>query len=124
MRWPLRRQVLLPMVGILVLTVGVVSALNAWLAAATVRRQLETQLADVTRTLAASNFPLESNVLRQIRGLAGADFVVVDATGRPSAASDDALLPTVANGEPPSAHLNLSATVAVNGRRYIHAAVL
>ena len=32
MRWPLRRQILLPMVGILLLTVGIVSALNACLA--------------------------------------------------------------------------------------------
>ena len=58
MRWPLRYQILLPMVGIMLLTVVVVSALNAWLASARVKRQLEEQLADVSRTLTASGWPL------------------------------------------------------------------
>lgn len=98
MRWPLSRQILLPMVGILLLTIGVVSALNAWLASARIQRQIETQLADVARTLSASNFPLESNVLRQTRGLTGAEYVVAGADGKPIAASDDALAALVAPG--------------------------
>ena len=67
MRFPLRRQILLPMVGIVLLTIGIVSALNAWLASTRARRQIETQLADLQRTLSVRNFPLESNVLRQMR---------------------------------------------------------
>ena len=77
------------MVGILMLTIGVVSALNAWLASTRVRRQIETQLADVQRTLSAGNFPLESNVLRQMRGLTGAEFVVANERSEVIAASDD-----------------------------------
>jgi HAMP domain-containing protein len=89
MRFPLRRQILLPMVGIVLLTIGVVSALNAWLASNRVQRQIETQLVDVQRTLSAGNFPLESNVLRQTRGLTGAEFVVATPAGEVLAASDD-----------------------------------
>src|SRR5687768_611155 len=89
MRWPLRRQILLPMVGILLLTIGVASALNAWLASARVQREIETQLADVQQTLTAGNFPLESNVLRQMRGLTEAEYVVATKTGQIVAASDD-----------------------------------
>jgi signal transduction histidine kinase len=77
------------MVGILMLTIGVVSALNAWLASVRVRRQIETQLADVQRTLSAGNFPLESNVLRQMRGLTGAEYVVANGRGQIVAVSDD-----------------------------------
>lgn len=122
MRWPLRRQVLLPLIGTLVLTVAVVSALNAWLAARFVQRQWETQLQGITQTLAASNFPLESNVLRQIRGLAGAEFVVVDSAGQTAAASDESLLPAVTGSGQLPAELDLSATITVKGRRFIHAA--
>ena len=98
MRFPLRRQILLPMVGILMLTIGVVSALNAWLASARVRRQIETQLADVQRTLSAGNFPLESNVLRQMRGLTGAEYVVASERGDIVAASDDQFVDLTATG--------------------------
>jgi signal transduction histidine kinase len=89
MRLPLRRQILLPMVGIVLLTIGVVSALNAWLASQRVQRHIESQLVDVQRTLSAGNFPLESNVLRQMRGLTGAEYVVAGESGAFVAASHD-----------------------------------
>lgn len=98
MRFPLRRQILLPMVGILLLTIGVVSVLNAWLASARVQQQIETQLADVQRTLSAGNFPLESNVLRQMRGLTGAEYVVANERGEVIAASDDQFVDLTAAG--------------------------
>ena len=88
MRLPLRRQILLPMVGILLLTVGLASALNAWLATRRVDQQIERQLADVAATLSSGNFPLEENVLRQTRGLTGSEFVVSSLAGQPLAASD------------------------------------
>src|SRR5688572_23077106 len=78
MRWPLRLQILTPMAIILLVTVGSVSALNAWLAAARVRTDVEAQLRDVAATLEATNFPLESNVLKQTSRLCGAQLVVVD----------------------------------------------
>jgi len=123
MRWPLRNQILLPMVSIMLLTVVVVSALNAWLASARVKRQLEEQLADVARTLTASNFPLESNVLRQMRGLTGAEYVVVDAAGRAVAASDDSLQTAAEKNQRASAHFDLAAVVTIGQRRFFHAAL-
>src|SRR5262245_65449970 len=91
MRWPLARQILLPMVGILLLTVGLASALAAWLASRQVQMRIEGQLADVAQTLAASNFPLESSVLKQARGLTGMELVLVDVSGQAVAASDERL---------------------------------
>src|SRR6186997_1487343 len=82
MRWPLRLQILTPMALILLVTVGSVSALNVWLAAARVRTDVEAQLRNVARTLEATNFPLESNVLKQTSGLCGAQLIVADEGGR------------------------------------------
>jgi signal transduction histidine kinase len=98
MRLPLRRQILLPMVGIVLLTIGVVSALNAWLASGRVQRQIDEQLADVQRTLSAGNFPLESNVLRQMHGLTGAEYVVAGQRGAIVTASDERFADLAADG--------------------------
>ena len=98
MRWPLRRQILLPMVGVLLLTMGLVSALNAWLAVRRVDLQIERQLRDIVRTLSSANFPLETNVLRQTRGLTGAEFVVTTLSGQARASSDAELTALVQPG--------------------------
>jgi signal transduction histidine kinase len=123
MRWPLRHQILLPMVGILLLTIGVVSVLNAWLASRRVRRQIETQLVDLAETLQATNFPLESSVLKQTRGLTGAEYVVLDRAGQSRAASDDALLPLAEAAGQESRPLDLAHPVVAGQHRYLHAAV-
>jgi signal transduction histidine kinase len=98
MRWPLRLQILTPMAFILLVTVGSVSALNAWLAAARVRTDVEAQLRDVAETLEGTNFPLESNVLKQTSGLCGAQLLILDEAGEPLASS----LPDPWNGPPPA----------------------
>ena len=99
MRWPLRRQILVPMVGIVLLTMGLASALGAWLASQQVQKRLERQLADVASTLSSSNFPLESSVLKHTRGLTGAEYVLVDASGRVAAATDESLRPATSDSQ-------------------------
>jgi signal transduction histidine kinase len=116
MRWPLRLQILTPMAVILVVTVGCVSALNAWLAAARVRAEVEGQLRDVAATLEKTNFPLESNVLQQASALCGAQLLILDETGRPLASS----LSEPWTGPPPAPvtnwrELRLRESVAMGG---------
>jgi len=123
MRWPVRYQILLPMVWIVLLTVAVVSALNAWLASGRVKRELEEQLADVSATLTASSFPLEANVLKQMRGLTGAEYVAVDEGGRAVAASDEALISAAEKREHVSANLDLTAVETIEGRNFFHVAL-
>ena len=120
MRQPLARQILLPMVGILLLTVGLASALNAWLASEQVRRRIQSQLADVAQTLAASNFPLESGVLRQTRGLTGAEYVLVDSTGQRLAASNAALAPLTVRPPADEGRLDQAHRVSSAGAVYFH----
>jgi signal transduction histidine kinase len=123
MRWPLARQILLPMVGILLLTALAASALSAWLAGVQVQRRLEGQLADVAQTLSASNFPLETNVLRQTRGLTGAEYVLADSAGRTIAATDDGLRPAVVDAKAERPGFDLSRPVAAAGQTYFQAVV-
>src|SRR5262245_20843438 len=98
MRWPLRRQILLPMVGILLLTIAIVSALNAWLATSRLQKQLQSQVAGVAQTIARTNIPLTASVLQQTRGLTGMELVATDRQGRSVAASDDQLVPAASGG--------------------------
>ncbi|REK25512.1 MAG: sensor histidine kinase [Planctomycetota bacterium] len=78
MRWPLRNQILLPMVGLMLAVIAGVSLLDAYLSARQARGRIERELAEVSRTLSEAKFPLTDAVLRQMTGLTGAEFVLVD----------------------------------------------
>lgn len=123
MRWPLRRQILLPMLAVMLATVACVSGVNAWLSTRRTLRQVEQQLRDVVETLAASNFPLTRSVLRQTRGLTGADYAVTDVDGALIASSDDAIAAAARDAHPPrEPRLALGRTLEVGGVRYFYAA--
>lgn len=135
MRWPLRYQILWPFSGVMLVALAAVSFLNAWLAAQRAQEQIETQLRSVVRTLLGSSFPLTDEVLRQMRGLSGAEFVLRDERGRIQAAS--ARLPVgrwpdhariakpqpTSNASIPEADMRLGNTLQIDGVRYFHAAV-
>jgi len=123
MRWPLARQILLPMVGILLLTVGLASALTAWLASRQVKGRIEAQLADVAQTLATANFPLESNVLQQTRGLTGMELVLVDPASVAAAASDERLIDLAAQPAAAEGTLDVSRTVTSGSRSFFHSVI-
>ncbi|MDX1946868.1 MAG: HAMP domain-containing sensor histidine kinase [Pirellulaceae bacterium] len=123
MRWPLRRQILLPMVGILLLTMGGASALQAWQAWRLEQARLEARLAAVARTLSATNFPLESGVLRQAGGLTGAEYVVTDLSGELIATSDAELSTLKGPARQVAGGFDLHAPVAAGVRQYFRATV-
>ncbi len=81
MRWPIRAQLLVPMLAIVVLTIGLASAAVAWWRILQVHRQQEENLRRVTATLVDASFPLSPRVLRQMSSLAGAELVLIDADG-------------------------------------------
>lgn len=124
MRWPLRYQVLLPFVLLILATLAAVSALNAYVSARRQRERVQNQLRDVAATLAESRFPLTDAVLRQTHALSGAHFIVEDGTGRAAAASDarfSDVPPTTAERLP--SELTLNEPIALAGERFFHAAV-
>jgi signal transduction histidine kinase len=123
MQWPLRRQILLPIVGVLLATVGIATALNAWLASARVIAHYDQQVGDISTTLSSTSFPLQSNVLRQIRGLTRADYVVIAENGQSVAASDESFVSAAENQKQASSRINPAAIAGVDNRRYFHVAV-
>lgn len=126
MRWPLRNQILLPVAALLLVTLLGVSITSVALAVRRTEGRIESQLRDVARTLSESSFPLTNNVLRQMRGLSGAEFLLADEAGRIVAASRSPLalveLPSgreAANWE----QLTLTQAVPIGEERYFHIAL-
>ena len=126
MRWPLRYQIMLPMAAVMLATVLAASGLSAYLAARRTRSHIEGQLRDIVRTLNGSSFPLTDAVLRQMRGLSGADFVLQRDDGRVVASSwrlDGAWAPPAADGATSWLEMRLGGRVHVQGSAYFHAVV-
>jgi signal transduction histidine kinase len=82
MRWPLRRQIMLPMAAIMLLTVLTLGGVGAMLAVRATKARIAVQIAGVTRILQTSNFPLTDAVLRQMKDLSGAEMFVLDDDAR------------------------------------------
>ena len=124
MRWSLRYQILLPMAAVMFATLLGVSVLNAYLSVRRTKTHIQEQLRDVAGTLADSSFPLTDAVLRQTRGLSGADFVVTDTLGKVLSSSREGLTPPALR-EPPrhGQQITLGEAVRVGEKRYFHAAV-
>lgn len=124
MRWPLRYQILFPFAGLFLAVIVIITAINAVLAVRASAKRTENQLREVTRTLLASSFPLTDAVLRQTRGLSGAEFVVAAADGSILASSfkvvrvrSDAA--PIINWE----QLNLRTVERVGDENYFHTAI-
>ena len=128
MRWPIRNQILVPFVAILLVAVAVTSLSAAFLAARRSERTTVAQLNQVIDTLGRTNFPYSKNVLLQMRGLSGAEFVALDADDNVL----DATLPrSELTGRLPHTLPNRGdletlaghATIELGGKRFLVAAV-
>jgi signal transduction histidine kinase len=80
MRWPIRYQLLLPLLTLLLGVVGI-STWTALASADRARRQIETQVRRVAHTLSDSTFPLHRIVLDRMKLLSGADFLLITPDG-------------------------------------------
>ncbi|MCE9546439.1 MAG: GHKL domain-containing protein [Planctomycetia bacterium] len=126
MRWPLRNQILLPMTAVILAALFGVTLLNAYLSVSRAEAQIERQLRNVASTLSESRFPLTDAVLRQMRGLSGAEYVLSDRSGKVLAASDrehDADAGLLAGDVLDQPQIQLSRTVRLGDREFLHAAV-
>jgi signal transduction histidine kinase len=120
MRWRLRSQLLLPLV-LLLLGVALVSAWTARASARLTQRQIEDRLRNVARFLSEEfRWPLTAEVLRQMKPLSGADYLLVPASGRPVTSLPGAEEARPAGPVPDDWHeLTLGAPVDVGGRTYL-----
>lgn len=76
-RWPIHRQLLVPMVSVVLLASLLATAITALWIARRVRNEQVENLWRVAETLGESTFPLTGPVLAQMKGLSGAEFVLV-----------------------------------------------
>ncbi|WP_437226375.1 sensor histidine kinase [Planctomicrobium sp. SH661] len=81
MRWPIRNQILLPLVALQLLVVVGVTWLAAWSSLRRVERDVRSRFQDLATTIQGSNFPLTSTVLEQMHRLSGADFLILSPQG-------------------------------------------
>ncbi len=123
MRWPLRYQILFPFAGVMLAVVAGVSLIDAVLAARRSQRQIEHQLREVAHTLQEATFPLTDSVLKQTRGLSGAEFLLTDTNGKLRAASlsgvSDRAIPPANGGK----GFHLGQPVRLANREYLHSTV-
>lgn len=124
MRWPLRNQIMYPLLAVTGCSIVAVGAINAWLTERRTSQLVEDQIRGVSRVLTTSNFPLTDGVLRQMRDLSGAEFVLHDETGRTTASTlaTSERLPdatAVARIE----DVSLGPTASIAGRSYFHTIV-
>ena len=75
MPWPIRIQLLLPTLSVVVLAIVLASGASAYLGAVRARQTQEENLGRVVGTMTEARFPLSEPVLRQMSGLSGAEFV-------------------------------------------------
>jgi signal transduction histidine kinase len=123
MRQPLRYQIMLPMLGLMVIALVGVSGLSAYLAAGRAQRQIEQQLREMTRTLDQFRFPLTDAVLRQMRGLSGAEFVLVgDSDVILASSADRAAVSRLPSNLVMDPQLMLHQRIALNGAIYFQTA--
>ena len=87
MRWPIRLQIMLPMLLVMLVTLVGVSALNAYFSYQQAKDQIVGQLRDAVGVLADASFPLHDDVLEKMRGLSGAEYVLAAADGSVVASS-------------------------------------
>jgi signal transduction histidine kinase len=124
MRWPIRNQIMIPLVAVAAVSLTAVGVFNAVLAERRTRAQVEQQLRQVVGVLSASSFPLTNKVLQQMRGLSSAEFVLTDSAGKVTASSlfEDVRLPDErVTSRIQDVQLGPSANVA--GRWYFHTPV-
>jgi signal transduction histidine kinase len=79
MRWPIQVQLLFPVLSVVLLAIVLASGTSAYLGVMRANRRQQENLKRVVTTLTAAPFPLSDDVLTQMSGLSGAEFVVFDA---------------------------------------------
>ena len=84
MRWPIQVQLLLPMLAVVLFAIVLASAATAYWGSLRARDEQEESLRRVVATVTepTATFPLTEKVLAQMSGLSGAEFVVLDRSGR------------------------------------------
>ena len=81
MRHPIQRQLLWPMLAVVMLGSAVTAVLSAWIGMRAVRKAEHERLKQLVATLTDAGFPCTDAVLKRMSELSGARFVTLDESG-------------------------------------------
>jgi demethoxyubiquinone hydroxylase (CLK1/Coq7/Cat5 family) len=124
MRWPIRNQILLPLLAVAIVSLTAVGAINTVLTERRTREHVEQQLRQVIEVLTTSSFPLTNAVLRQMRDLSSAEYVLTDADGSVSASTLEHVEPLPEKGAASKIQdVELGPSLSLGGRWYFHTPV-
>lgn len=127
MRIPIRHQFLLPLAVVATVSLLTIAVVDHWLASKRTRDRVETQLRSVVDVLTQRSYPLTESVLKQMRGLANAEFVLVSEGGDVLRSSSPLpgldRLPEESFVASEIEQLQLGESVSLGSTPYLHAAV-
>lgn len=78
MRWPIRNQILIPLLVLQSLVIIGLTLVAVWLSQGRAEKQIFNRLETVTQTIAQSWYPLTPAIREQLKQLSGAELVVLD----------------------------------------------
>lgn len=81
MRQPIQRQLLWPMLAVVVLGSATTALIGAWFGTQTARQAEQERLRQLVSTLVDPGFPLTNAVLKRMSDLSGAEFVTLSESG-------------------------------------------
>lgn len=120
MRWSIRYQFLLPL-GLLLLGLVGICTWTAWDSARSARQRIAGQVQGIVHTLGDLRFQLNQQILEHLKGLTGADYLLLDSGGQRLATfpgQTSHLPPAEAiSSEPP--HLMLGHRILVDEKAYL-----
>ncbi len=126
MRLPIRYQFMLPLLGVAVASLVAIGIIDARLATQQTRTRIEQQLRGVVTVLTESSYPLTSTVLKQMGGLASADFVLTDGRGNVLASSSSldfhGRRPDELTGKN-AEDVTLGPPIEVSSKSYLHSSI-
>lgn len=124
-RFPLRFQLLVPLVLVSLASLLAHALVYARLATRQTQDRIDTQLQGFARVLSESNFPLTPAVLRQMRHLSGAEFIVSDFDGNVSLSTLDVSGATISTHDRVARfdQVTVSRPLKLAGQQYHYASV-
>lgn len=125
MRWRIRWQLLVPPLTLLVGVAGI-SLWLAFVSAEQARRQIEERVRAVAHNLSEeTSYPLAENVLKQMKLLSGADYLLLPRVGRrvSTLAADGGALPPAEDLTDDWQTLRLGPPVVVAGQTYLSSGI-
>lgn len=126
MRLPIRFQFMLPLLGVALASLVAIGIVDARLATQQTRSRIEQQLRGVVTVLTESNYPLTDSVLKQMGGLANAEFVLAEEQGAVLASSGSfnwqARQPDQRTGKS-AEDVGLGPSIVIDSEHYLHSSI-